>query len=140
MTNFYDVGKPEFANHTLAEVTGEEVKRPDKLGRYLDRLGTSAATTPNMGASYSHTAVVFRRPPFAPDPHPEFALVHELLLHAYGAWWDDPIFENSLFIRNGLYRVGTKTYTISTWMSTDCTCTPENPLTYDHCQPNTARW
>jgi hypothetical protein len=73
-------------------------------------------------------------------PHPEFILVHELRLHAYAAQTDDDIFASTFFAQKGLWRpVGnTATVNISTWMSTDRTCTPGKPGTT--CQPNAATW
>jgi hypothetical protein len=85
------------------------------------------------------TAVVTKSGFFSQD-HPQFTLMHEVLLHAYGNWWDDPIFANTFFTQNGLWRPDGSTATtyISTWMSTDCTCTPGKLGTT--CSANTASW
>jgi hypothetical protein len=94
--------------------------------------------TDNMGYG-KQTAVVTKGGFFSQD-HFQFTLMHEVLLHAYGNWWDDPIFANTFFTQNGLWRPGgsTATTNISTWMSTDCTCTPGKPgMT---CSANTASW
>jgi hypothetical protein len=73
--------------------------------------------------------------------HPEFTLVHEIIFHAYAGLLDNAVFGNTYFQQQGLWRPGNSTATvnISTWMSTDCTCTPGNPQA-PTCQANTAQW
>jgi hypothetical protein len=138
-TNFYDVGNPGIEDLTLRAVTGGEIKSNLTLTDYLSNFGANGATA-NMG-SERRTAVVLGRDVLSPsNAHPEFTLVHELLLHAYAGQLDDFYFGNALFLSQGLWRPdgSTATTTLSTWMSTDCTCTPGKPGTT--CQANTAQW
>jgi hypothetical protein len=139
MTNFYDVDKPQVANWTLREVTGDEVHDDRSL---LEYLGIAyAANTQNMGYQ-RRTAIIFK-PGFL-DPanpesrgiNPEFNLMHEILLHAFANLSDGNVY--SLFQSKGLWRMGTGSETVSSWISTDCTCTPEQPGAT--CTANTAGW
>jgi hypothetical protein len=135
MTNFYDVGNPGIGNLELQVVTGGQYGSNETLTRYLR---TANAATANMG--YSRQTAVVVQAGFLSQPYPEFHLIHEVLLHAYAALTDDNVF--GLFQANGLWRPAgsTATTTISTWMSTDCSCTPENPATASTCKANTAPW
>jgi hypothetical protein len=137
MTNFYDLGNPQVGNLTLRQVTGGQLSNNVTLANYLLNVGATGATA-NMGYD-RQTAVVFQASFFS-QPYPEFTLAHEVLLHAYAAQPDDAIFGSVFFRQHGLWRPdgSTATINISTWMSTDCTCTPGKPGTT--CQANTAQW
>ncbi len=137
LTNFYDIGNPGVGVLTLREVTGGQVSNFRTLAEHLS---TANATTVNM--CYGSQTAVLLKSEVLSRQYPQFVLVHELLLHAYGNWWDDAIFGNAFLTQKGLWRPAgsTATSTITTWMSTDCTCTPENPATANSCQANTARW
>jgi hypothetical protein len=135
-SNFYDVGNPDIGTYTLQAVTrfaGHELANPVSLTAYL---GAGNAAVPLLGRP---TPVVLRKD-FFKQPYPQFTLIHEVLLHAYAGQNDDAIFGNTFFTEKGLWRppLSTATTNISTWMSTDCTCTPEkSPST---CPANTAKW
>jgi hypothetical protein len=135
LTNFYDIGNAGVGSLTRRQVTGGQIANDQTLADHL--LGATAITD-NMGYG-KQTAVVTKSGFFSQD-HPQFTLMHEVLLHAYGNWWDDPIFANTFFTQNGLWRPDGSTATtyISTWMSTDCTCTPGKLGTT--CSANTASW
>ena len=137
MTNFYDVGNPGVGNLQLRTVTRREYGSNVTLTNYLR---TAHAATANMG--YSRQTAVVLKPGVLSEAHPEFILVHELLIHAYSAWNDDNLFGNTFFQGQGLWRPADSnaTYYISTWMSTDCRCTPQNPATAGTCTANTAQW
>jgi hypothetical protein len=137
MTNFYDVGNSGVASLTLSEVTGGKVPGPSTLVNYLG--AANAVTSPNFG--YDRQSAIILKSGILSGANSEFTLVHELLLHAYAAWTDDAIFRNVFLTQQGLWRpaVSTATTSITSWMSTDCGCTPGNPAT-PTCQPNTAKW
>ena len=101
-------------------------------------LGTAAAATAEAGFS-RQTAVVVK-PTVLQEGKPEFTLLHELLLHAYTGWADNDIDGNAFFKAKGQSRpAGSKaTATVSSWLSTDFRCTPENTATT--CRANTAPW
>jgi hypothetical protein len=136
-TNFYDVGNPGIGNLTVLEVTGGQYGSNVTLSDYLLNAGADAATA-NIG--YDRQTAVVLAAAFLDQPHPQFTLVHEVLLHAYAGWWDQSVFANGIFQQHGLWRPdgSTATINISTWMSTDCTCTPGKPGTT--CQADTATW
>ncbi len=138
MTNYYDVSNPGVGDLTELQVTGGQYGTGVTLTNYLTNGGADGATV-NMGYS-KQTAVIMKHKILA-QQYPEFDLVHETLLHAYAAQWDDAIFGNSFFQQNGLWRPSgtTATINITTWMSTDCTCTPGNPAA-PTCKANTAKW
>jgi len=136
LTNYYDLSNPGVASLLVYDVTAHETpKTPQTLAQYIQNAN---AATVNMGAS-KHTAVILSVGFFKQTVPVRFALMHETLLHAYGNWWDDPIYANPLFIQNGLRRFATETTTVSTWMSTDCKCTPD-PANPGACPANTAKW
>jgi hypothetical protein len=137
LTNFYSVDNPGVGDLPLREVTGGQYGTNETLANYL-RSGGATAATANMGYS-RQTAVVFQANFFS-QQYPEFDLVHEILFHAYAGLPDDAIFGNAYFTTQGLWRPAgsSATINISTWMSTDCTCTPGKPGTT--CQANTAKW
>ena len=137
MTNFYDIGNPGIGDLQLQTVTRGEYGSNVTLTRYLR---TANAATANMG--YSRQTAVVLRANLLSQQYPEFTLIHEVLIHAYSAWIDDNVFGNTFFQGNGLWRPAgsTATTTISTWMSTDCRCTPENPATAPTCTADTAQW
>jgi hypothetical protein len=137
MTNFYDIGNPGVASLMLRAVTGGQISNSMTLTAYL---ANAYAATVNMGY-WNQTAVLFKSSVLT-QTYPQFTLMHEVLLHAYGNWWDDPIFGSAYFQQKGLWRPAgsSATTTISSWMSTDCTCTPENPATATTCHANTAKW
>ena len=145
MTNFYDIGDSGVGDLTVQTVTGGQVANPVTLAKYLTYGGANGATA-NMGY-YNQTAIVLASgilcwpSPTCSQSHPEFTLAHELILHAYAGQPDNAVYGNAFFTQNGLWRAAgsTATITISTWMSTDCTCTPGNPAA-PSCQPNTAQW
>jgi hypothetical protein len=134
MTNFYDISNPGVGNLQLQTVTAGQYGSNVTLTRYL---ANAWAATANFARYDNQTAVVLK-PIVWSQPHPEFILVHEILIHAYFAWDDNAAF--SAFRQNGLWRPDGSTASsyISTWMSTDCTCTPGQPGTT--CQANTAKW
>jgi hypothetical protein len=138
MTNFYDLGNSGVSGLTLRQVTGGQIPNNVSLADYLTNASATAATA-NMGYD-RQTAVVFQAGFFS-QQSPEFTVVHELLLQAYAAQPDNAIFGNAYFQQQGLWRPldSTATVNISTWMSTDCTCTPGNPSA-PACQANTAKW
>lgn len=137
MTNFYDVGNPGVGNLTLRTVTRGEIQSNLILTDYLQNAGATAGTI-NMG--YPRQTAVALQANFFSQSHPEFTLVHEVLFHAYAGLPDNAIFGNAYFQQQGLWRPtgSTATTNISTWMSTDCTCTPGGPG--PTCQANTAAW
>ncbi len=136
-TNFYDLGNPGVSNLTLNEVTGGQDPRTERIVDYV--AGADAATW-ELGAD-NQTAVMMKSSILA-QQRPEFDLVHEILFHAYGGKIDDSVFGNSFFVANGLWRPAGSTITTfaSSWLSTDCTCTPGNPNAPPSCQANTATW
>jgi len=138
ITNFYDVGNPGIANLEVRVVTGGRFGSNQTLIDYLaggDHPNAHAVTV-YMGFS-NQTAIVLKAHILS-QPHPEFLLVHEVLLHAYAAWTDANVF--GYYSDQGLWREADSgaSSNITTWISTDCTCTPGKPGT--SCQPNTARW
>ena len=138
MTNFYDVGNPGIGNLTLRQVTGGQTPNNVTLTDYLTNGGAAAATA-NMG--YDRQTAVILQANSLSQSRPEFTLVHELIFHAYAAQPDTAVFANAYFQQQGLWRSSgsNATVNISTWMGTDCTCTPGNPSA-PACQPNTAKW
>ncbi len=120
----------------LIEVTGGEFTLNNILTGYLS--GANAATV-NMG--FSRQTAVLLAPNFFSQSHPETTLVHEIVFHGYAAQIDDNVFGNAYFTTKGLWRPANSTATtnISTWMGTDCTCTPGNPAVQS-CPTNTANW
>jgi hypothetical protein len=137
MTNFYDIGNPGVGALTLKEVTAGGDPRNVSLTAYITAIATAA--TANMG--YDRQTAVVMLPSVLTSARPEFTLVHETLFHAYAGLIDDSIFGNSYFSQQGLWRPAgsNATTAISTWMSTDCRCTPGNPAA-PSCQANTATW
>jgi hypothetical protein len=137
MTNFYQVDISGVGSLTLSEVTGGQISNNETLTNYL---GNFNAATANMGYS-RQTAVVLKSQFFSTYNSPEFLLVHEILFHAYAGLSDDAVFGNTYFTSQGLWRPSgsTMTHYITTWLSTDCNCTPGNPAT-PSCQANTAGW
>jgi hypothetical protein len=137
MTNFYEVDNAGIEDLTLRTVTGGQIADNVKLTSYLLNGGATAATA-NYG--YSRQTAVVLGPNFFLQQFPEFTLVREILLHAYAGKPDDAIFGNTYFTDQGLWRPSgsTATANITTWMSTDCTCTPGKPQTT--CPTNTAKW
>jgi hypothetical protein len=137
MTNYYDIGNPGVGALTLKEVTAGGDRRNVTLTDYI--TGLANAATANRG--YDKQTAVVMLPSVLTSARPEFVLVHETLFHAYAGLIDDSIFGNSYFNQQGLWREpgSTATTSISTWMSTDCRCTPGNPAT-PSCQANTATW
>ena len=72
-------------------------------------------------------------------PHPEYTLIHETVLHAYLGLADSAVFANTILANNGLNDNGVGSDTITSWMGTDCKCTPTSSNTA-MCTPNTAKW
>jgi hypothetical protein len=139
MTNYYDTSNPGVGDLTELQVTGGHYGTNVTLTNYLANGGGADAATLNMG--YDRQTAVIMKHMVLTQKYPEFDLIHETVLHAYAAQWDDPIFGNSVFQQSGLWRPSgsTATANISTWMSTDCTCTPGNPAT-PKCKADTAKW
>jgi hypothetical protein len=135
MTNFYDVGNDGVGSLTLQDVTAGQIGNAETITRYL---ANNNAVTVNLGYS-KQTAVVFQQNVLA-QPHVEFIVAHELLLHAYAGVTDDAVFSTTFYTAKGLWRPdgSTATTNITTWMGTDCTCTPGKPGTT--CPANTAKW
>ena len=135
MTNFYDVGNPGIGDLAVRTVTGGKWGSNETITAWL---GNADAGTAYMG--YTNQTAIVLKAGFFSQAHPEFVLVHELLVHAYSAWGDDNMF--GFFQDKGLWRPANSnaTYYISTWMSTDCKCTPQNPATAGTCTANTAQW
>lgn len=138
-TNFYYLGQSNVGALTLQQVTGYELSNTQTITSYL---GGANAATVNMGAT-KQTAVILKAgllPPLSipSTSHPEFTLVHELILHAWAAQPDDVYFNNTFFQQKGLWRPDAATTWITDWLSTDCTCTPGRPGTT--CTANTAKW
>jgi hypothetical protein len=147
VTNFYDVGDPGVGDLTEQQVTDYQLSDTVTLANKLANGGADGATV-NMGY-YRQTAIVLKSSllcsPSAActKSHPEFTLAHELILHAYAGQSDDAIFGNAFYTQNGLWRPAgsTATINISTWMGTDCTCTPGNPANPPNtCTANSAKW
>jgi hypothetical protein len=138
MTNFFDVGNAGVGALPLREVTGGQYGTNVTLADYLNNGGAPAATA-NMG--YPRQTAVVLQPSVLSQGRSEFTLVHEIIFHAYAGLTDDTVFANTYFQQQGLWRPAgsTATANISTWMSTDCRCTPGNPAT-PSCQANTATW
>jgi len=130
---FYDVGT--HGALTLQAVTAGVLRIPVAI---VDRLGPNNAEVPLPGRP---GPVLLKAGFFGQSlPAKKFTLVHEVFLHAYAGQNDDAIYGNSHFAAKGLWRPSgsTATHTITTWMSTDCKCTPEqSPST---CPANTATW
>jgi hypothetical protein len=135
MTNFYDVGNSDVANLTVNAVTGGQIRNMQTIKA---RLGGGTADTENMG--YSRQTAVILMQNFFSQPLAKFTLVHEVLIHAYAAQSDDQIFGSDFLISKGLWRPANSTITsfLTSWISTDCKCTPGNPGST--CNPGTAAW
>jgi hypothetical protein len=137
MTNFYDIANAGIADLTRRVVTGGKVQSDQTIEGYL---GNATAATDNMG--YEAQTAVLLKAHFFSTANPQFTLAHEIILHAYVGVLDDAIFDNTFFKAKGLWRDPNSgaTTNITTWMSTDCTCTPGNPANTTTCQSNTAQW
>ena len=136
LTHFYDLGNPGIPNLEVGAVTRGHYGSNRTL---IDWLGnTRRAGTAYMGAA-NQTAVV-PKAGLLKQAYAKFVLVHEVLLHAYADLDDDNVFD--LFGDSGLWRPAgsSASFYISTWISTDCWCTPENPATNSTCTANTAQW
>ena len=133
--NFYNVGNPEIGNLTLQEVTAGMMPSGETLTDYLNNA-QAAAAVPLLG----RPGPVVLQAGFFSQPYPQFTLVHEVLLHSYAGQTDGQVLGNAFFQQKGLWNDGKGSTTISTWMSTDCTCTPGNPANKTTCQLNTAGW
>jgi hypothetical protein len=135
--NFYDTGNPYVANLKLSEVTNGLLHNPVGLYDYLANLNATAAT-PLFGRP---GPIVLRPGFFNPQtvPNPQFILIHEVLLHAYAGLPDDAVY--AAFANYGLWNDKQGSTNISTWMSTDCRCTPGHTTPgAPTCQANTAPW
>ncbi len=132
-TNFYDIGNPGVGNLTLKEVTNGDDSRTTLLSDFV--AVANAATTP---LKFDKQTAVVMRASVLSDARPEFTLVHEIVFHAYGQETDDNIFNYDFFKMNGLWRDSSASTNITTWLSTDCTCTPGKPGT--SCPANSATW
>jgi hypothetical protein len=66
----------------------------------------------------------------------------EVLIHSYFGWSDSQVLGTQLFLNNNLWNNSQGSTTITTWMSTDCTCTPGQPgPPPTGCKPaNSAAW
>jgi len=135
--NFYDTGNPDVANLTVSAVTAGLVNNPAKLPQYLS-ASKAVAATPLFGRP---GPILLEPGFFNPQtvPYPQFILIHEVLLHAYAGVSDDAVYSSPVFAQNGLWNDGKGSTNISTWMGTDCKCTPGNPNA-PACQPDTAKW
>ena len=136
MTNFYDIGKPDIAKLLVREVTDGKFGSTHTLESYV---GSGTAATPNMGFS-KQTAIILK-PSVLAEERPQFTLVHEIIFHAYAGQSDDSVFAHPYFRQQGLWRPdnSTASVNISTWLATDCKCTPGNSAA-PPCQANTATW
>jgi len=138
--NFYDTGNPYVAKLTLNEVTGGLKPDPVNLFNWLHNQAASAAT-----ALFGRPGPIVLAPGFLNQQYNQFTLVHEVLLHAYAGVSDNAVLTSPVFTtpnpttKGRLWNDGKGSTTISTWMSTDCTCTPGDKNT-PTCQPNTAKW
>ena len=135
-TNFYDIGNSGIGDYTLQEVTGGEIKSGVLL---RDRVASVNAITDNWG--FEKVTAVILKPTVLAGAHPQFTLVHEIVFHAFAAKSDDTVFAHTYFQEKGLWRPSgsTASVNISTWMGTDCKCTPGNPAA-PTCQADTATW
>lgn len=138
---FYDTGNPYWANMPLNKVLPAAYAKYNDLftmGQYLTDAKASAAT-PVLGAP----GPIPLAPGFFQQKKPQVTLIHEVLIHAYAGVSDTQV-ENSSYFRSQHYWFdGVGSATISSWMSTDCTCTPENPDNQKNdvtCNANTAKW
>ena len=137
MTNFYLLDNPGIGNLTVSAVTGGYIP---STARLENQIGTAYAQTINRGYD-RQTAVVLRNGFFSLDTV-KFTLVHEVVLHAFWGQTDDQIFGNTFFAASGLWRENesTATATLTSWIGTDCKCTPEKPGQQPPCSANTAPW
>jgi hypothetical protein len=137
---FYDVGDPGVGDLKLANVQ-TKFTNPVKL---KDFVRSSNALTPILnGEGPVVLRAGFFAKPYRQDlPYPQFTLVHEVLFHAWAGLTDNDLLLNTTLAQHGLWNDGVGTTTISTWMSTDCTCTPGNPANPPNsCQLNsTNKW
>jgi len=134
--NFYDVGDPGIGILKISAVTAgpNMIPNPITLTNYLNNIHAAAAV-PLLGKP----GPVVLQNGLLSQQYPQFTLVHEVLLHAYAGQSDGMVLNNAFFQTKGLWNDGQGSTTISTWMSTDCTCTPGQPGTAK-CQANTAKW
>jgi hypothetical protein len=138
--NFYDTGKSYWANMPLVEVLPEPYRKRynpnETILQYLVYATASAATLVIPGPGPIPLA-----PGFFNQKKPQVDLIHEVLIHAYAGASDFQVENNNYFKSQGYWFDGKGSATISTWMSTDCKCTPENPANPPNsCPANTAKW
>jgi hypothetical protein len=137
LVNFYDISNGGVGNLTREQIS--TVQSPQTLTAYLG-LGNAFTLIGQQKVKGQGPPIILAGGVLA-GPNPEFVLVHEVLFHAYAALGDDAIFGNAYFTAQGLWRPANSgaTTNISTWLSTDCKCTPGNPAAQS-CQANTAKW
>ncbi len=137
---FYDTGKSYWANMPLVEVLPEPYRARYnpllKMGNYLGVATAATLVIPGPGP-------IPLAPGFLQQVKPQVTLIHEVLIHAYVGASDTQVENNAYFKSQGYWFDGIGSATISSWMSTDCKCTPENPDNQKNgvtCNANTAKW
>jgi len=96
MMNYFDLSKTSTANLTRRQITRGEDPSDQNLSDYFPSKA-NALTTNNSGIQYKYTAIVLAAGLLAgPNqmfpPKPQYTLVHELFMHAYGHLWC-PVFK-----------------------------------------------
>jgi len=147
---FYDLTRDLVANWNFNDITGGvhnlQTIGPNsyqmKLQQYLSQGGAVAATI-NFGTP----GPILLASGLLNQQGYQYTLVHEVLLHSYKGWTDGQVYANAWFSQNRLWNNQQGSTTISTWMSTDCRCTPGapgaagiDPTTLGTCNPGNPKW
>ena len=145
---FYDLTRATVANWTFDDITGhvhnlQTVPEGSYKSTLITYLGQSLAATINFGVP---GPILFASGVLG-QAGSQYTLVHEVLIHSYKGWTDAQVFANPWFATKRLWNDGQGSRTISTWMSTDCKCTPgapgdagKDPNTGGACSPNNPKW
>jgi hypothetical protein len=134
---FYDIAKDP---STLQTVPPNSYKKT--LASYLADTNTIAAVI-NFGVP----GPILLASGLLDKADVRYTLVHEVLIHSYKAKTDRNVLDNTWFQQKGLWDDHKGSTTITTWLSTDCRCTPgapgaagKDPRTGDPCQAGNPKW
>jgi hypothetical protein len=146
--SFYDLTRSLVADWTFDDITGgvhnlQTVPANSYKLSLAQYLGRSIAATINFGVP---GPILLGSGLLNQDGY-QYTLVHEVLIHSYKGWLDAQVFTNAWFAQNRLWNDQTGSSTITTWMSTDCRCTPgapgdagKDPVTSGTCNAGNPKW
>lgn len=139
-THFYNLGYTDVAAWKVNNVTTDYRAAID-LRPLTSVMGPSNAVTLYQ---YDPTPVIILPAVLSPPQDANrrtFTFVHEMILHSYGSIADSEVFANQYVINNHPWQApGGASINITSCISTDCTCTPEEPNQAKPCVRNSATW